>query len=54
MEEKKCSLCGGSGQVPAVGAWVTEYDSDTCPHCKGSGEEPLIGPNDGDLEGELW
>jgi ribosomal protein L40E len=35
--KKICLRCGGSGYVPAVGAWATEYDADTCPRCGGSG-----------------
>lgn len=40
MDEKKCTVCGGSGHVPAKGAWVTEYDSDPCQHCRTTGIEP--------------
>lgn len=41
MFQKQCSRCKGTGQVQAMGGWVSEYDHLTCDWCKGSGKEPL-------------
>lgn len=40
MSKQPCTICGGSGEVPAIGGWVMEGETDRCPHCNGSGEEP--------------
>lgn len=37
--KRRCLRCLGSGYVPALGGWASEYDAETCSHCGGRGYE---------------